>query len=102
VNQHHDQWRQFKFWNRLGIGAVLTIVPLFFVVAVVGNRFPSLLPGLIAVVCIWVAAYFGAYIRLRSFKCPRCSRPYLVRSTFGTNSLGRKCVHCGLRLYTDA
>jgi fatty acid desaturase len=102
VNQRRDEWQQFRFWNRVGIGAVVTVVPLLFVFAFIGNQFPAFVPVFIAVFVAWFIAYFVAYFQLRSFKCPRCGQPYLVRSAFGANSLGRKCVHCSLRLYTDA
>ena len=102
MNQHRDEWQQFRFWNRVGIGAVATVVPLLFIVAYIGHHFPVLVPLLIAAPIASFIAYFVAYFQLRSFKCPRCGQTYLVRSAFGANSLGRKCVHCGLRLYTDA
>jgi len=44
---------------------------------------------------IWL---FG-YIRIRTFRCPRCRNYFTVRNWFDTNSPGRKCVHCGLDAY---
>jgi hypothetical protein len=102
VNQRRDEWQQFRFWNRVGIGARLTGVPLLFITAFIDNKFPALVPVLIPVLVACFIAYFVAYFQVRAFKCPRCRHPYLVRSAFGTNSLRRKCVHCGLRRYTDA
>lgn len=36
-------------------------------------------------------------IQVRTFLCPRCEKPFTVSFAFGPNTLGRECVHCGLK-----
>ena len=97
-----EQWKDFRFWNRLGIGAFLTLIPAVAIAALIAHAAPllSILP--VAVAVIWIGAFIIAFFHLRAFRCPRCNEHFLVKSSFGTNSLGRKCVHCGLELYVDA
>ena len=97
-----EQWKDFRFWNRLGIGAFLTLIPAVGVSALIAKAVPllSVLPVLVA--ALWVGGFLVAYFQIRAFHCPRCNELFTVRHSFGPNSMGRKCVHCGLELYVDA
>ena len=97
-----EQWKDFRYWNRLGIGAFLTLVPAVGIAALVAQAAPLLSPLPALVTVLWVGAFFVAYFQIRAFRCPRCNQLFTVRHSFGANSLGRKCVHCGLERYVDA
>ena len=97
-----EQWKDFRYWNRLGIGAFLTLIPAVAIAALIAQAIPLLSPLPFVVAALWVGAFIVAYFQIRTFRCPRCSQPFTVKRSFGTNSMGRKCVHCGLELYVDA
>ena len=71
----------------------------------VGTRayFPMLgLSPIVVFVAVWVALIAIAYYRIRTFRCPKCGKFFTGKHVWAPNSRGRKCVHCGLKLYEAA
>ena len=97
-----EQWKEFRYWNRLGILSFVALIPGVAIAALVANAVPflSVLPIVVGVACVLL--FVVSYLQLRAFPCPRCRNRFMVRSSFGTNASGRKCVHCGLELHADA
>ena len=100
--QPSDQWREFRHWNRLGIFAFVALMPALAISAFIVQLIPflSILPLVVGAGCILL--FIVSYFQLRAFRCPRCRNAFMVKSSLGTNASGRKCVHCGLKLYADA
>jgi hypothetical protein len=44
---------------------------------------------------IFGAIFLAAYLRVRRFQCPRCSKPFMTRWR-GIHPWTGKCLHCGL------
>lgn len=94
-------WEGYRLWNRLGIGAVLAAFPLALASTALSDRVEglSMLPSLVILAAVVV---FGAALIYHAiFSCPRCGKNFSQKHLFGLTSTGRKCVHCGLRLYAD-
>jgi hypothetical protein len=109
VNEHSETLKKLRTWNRVGISALVAAIVILGVGSVlsVRSRVLSELPDAVATaaviaIVVAAAAVFVAYLRLYTFECPRCHRPYFVRSWWSGMSATRKCVHCGLGMNTDA
>ena len=101
MEKYTEQWREFRRWNRLGILAFVAVLPACGILVLISRLLPipMILPLVVLVGCTLVV--FVAHHQLRKFPCPRCRDTFMVRS-FGLAGTGRKCVHCGLKLYADA
>ena len=44
---------------------------------------------------IWLVV---AHMRLLRWRCPRCSKPFLMPNVLVGNVFARQCVHCGLSM----
>ena len=98
MDSYTQRWRAFRFWNRLGIIAVLVLLPVVAFGAFVaqGSGDFTALPYFLVV--MWLVALGGTLYRIRTFRCPRCSKTFSVHGWWGPNTRGRKCVHCALEL----
>jgi hypothetical protein len=102
MNDYSLQLARLRFWNRAAIAALLLSLPATFLVGVLINGTPLVrivAPGTFAAFALVLAV---AYVRIRTFPCPRCGKYFTVKHVLGTNSLGRRCVHCGLEAYSGA
>jgi antibiotic biosynthesis monooxygenase (ABM) superfamily enzyme len=93
VSPYDAKWREFRFLTRLGVGAFIAAI-LFFSVSFVTKdvRFFTF-----AGLC-WIAMMIVAAVQ-SYFRCPRCSGLFSYRGWLPRQSVRRRCVHCGLRLY---
>jgi len=99
---NRDSWNEFRFWNRLGIGLFVLFIPALYAVGLVIEG-TTLFPFVLFFVAgLWVAVLIFTVFRIRAFPCPRCQQPFAVPYFLGPNTLGRKCAHCGLALYSEA
>jgi len=55
------------------------------------GRVPQVLVGL---VLVWTLAIAGVGLRLATWLCPRCGKPFFKR--YGLRTFGERCPHCGL------
>jgi hypothetical protein len=98
-NLYEKQWGLLKRLHRRGITLFIAIAPTLLSAALLGNTIHVCFTfiGMIAVLVEGV--FFAITIsQIRTFPCPRCNKPFTVLFAFGPNTLGRKCVHCGLKL----
>jgi hypothetical protein len=96
-----EYWLPFRYWNRVGIFLVLALLPLAGLSVLLGQVLG--ISGAIVLVpfAAWVVAFGYVVHRIRTFPCPRCGDFYTTTSWMSPNTLGRKCIHCGLRLYAQ-
>ena len=91
---YRDQWRRFRYVNRLSF-AVFLVNPLswFFI--------DHLKPAGTTVgifLIAWLLCLTASTFAVSLFRCPRCNQRF-----FSTLSLSRRyCFHCGLELYEGA
>jgi DNA-directed RNA polymerase subunit RPC12/RpoP len=102
MNPVDARWHSFKFWNRVGIFSVLAFLPTLAGLALLLHwwRLEVLSFLVVLLAAAWVTVIGLAYFQIRAFRCPRCTKPFAVKHPLGSNTRGRKCVHCGLKLYS--
>jgi hypothetical protein len=98
-----QQLNSLRFWNRLGIFLFVAFLPIGALILALGHYFRIFGSSLIVVFfAVWVVLMAIAYYRIRTFRCPKCGKCFIVKHVLAPNSRGRKCVHCGLKLYEAA
>jgi hypothetical protein len=102
MNGYDVQLGRLRFWNRVGIGAVISIMPATILAGVCtrGTVIAIALPSITSISLFVILAV--SYVRIRLFRCPRCGDRFTVKRTFSTNTRGRVCVHCGLDAYAKS
>jgi hypothetical protein len=89
-----SSWDDYRRRRRLFWIAFLGYLP---VVASVGLflkwLFGSEVPFLVLALT-WMAFFFVAGIRMNTFPCPRCGKPFFQTLFYG-NPLAKRCVRCG-------
>ena len=99
MSDSRDRLNPIRFWNRAALLALILAVPVAGLVALWTNG-TALAPGLpIAVFAVCSTIVVVGYLRIRTFRCPRCGHYFTIQHRFGMNSRGRKCAHCGLDAY---
>jgi len=99
MSDFRHQLNPIRFWNRVALLALILVVPVVGVVALVTNGTPFAPGAPIAAFAACSMIVIVGYFRIRAFRCPRCGHYFTIQHRFGTNSRGRKCVHCGLDAY---
>ena len=103
MSDYLQQLNLLRFWNRLGIFLLVAFLPIGALILALGHYFRILGLSLIVVFFApWVVLMATAYYRIRIFRCPKCGKFFTVKHVLAPNSRGRKCVHCGLKLYEAA
>ncbi len=100
--EYSAQLKPLRLWNRLGVISLRALLPFTALVALALHHAIFARFAIPVVFGLFVALYSYAYFRIRTFRCPRCSNYVTVRYWWSPNTFGRKCVHCGLRLYDPA
>jgi hypothetical protein len=95
------QWTRFRQWNRIGLRSLLLMVVSVLVVICLlrFQRSPAI--GLCLFALSWIGLLY-CISRQSYFRCPRCNELFSWRHWPLPQSLRRRCVHCGLRLYQEA
>lgn len=101
MSDYSKQLKRLRFWTRTATFALIFTLPATFVVGFIthGTTLDRVLPFTTFVV--FVLALVVAYIRIRTFPCPRCGHYFTVKHPLGANIRGRKCEHCGLEAYPE-
>jgi hypothetical protein len=87
-----------RFRNRVVLFAVFALLPVvvFGVVLAWRSGDSAVVPSLLGL--MWLVALGGALHRIRTIRCPRCSKSFSLEGWWWPSTRGRKCVHCGLEL----
>ena len=100
-------WRRYRLLNWLGLVALLVFISAL-PLSIMLDQFSSLAPisktVFIAVATVGLISIWFLLLLIGSWRCPRCGQCYARarRSMSGWTLPGRRCVHCGLVLYSDA
>jgi hypothetical protein len=94
------QWHRYRRLNRLGFIAFAFFFAVPFTFAGLEPYLPQQIAKgvFVASGCAAMLWLFGTLALIGFWHCPRCGNWY-SRRTLLWQSLGRKCVHCGLKLY---
>ncbi len=94
-------WRRFRRWTRLGVLSFATVLVALFLAPWFESLMPPLLLTWAAVAMIgvgWLSFLYCA-VRQSYFRCPRCQHRFSRMYWWTWQSLRRRCVHCGLKLF---
>ncbi|MGH8109565.1 MAG: hypothetical protein ACREO1_12725 [Arenimonas sp.] len=96
MSKYTNDFAPFKFWNRFGIAVFVFALPAILLVSFLteGTSLANIFVPI--AFAVFVIAFLISYFRIRAFRCPRCGNNFTLKHVLGTNSAGRKCVHCGL------
>lgn len=106
-NLYAVQWQDLRDRNYLVICLFLGFIPgvggLGWLLSFVSSsEVPVMVVGF-----LWMLAFAWSSLRASFFPCPRCGKYFrgwnvgLGRHCYAT-LVGRKCAHCGLRLYENS
>jgi len=92
---YENGWTEYRRRYRLFFAVFLSYVPGVFLVSVPvmwlsGSETPVYL-----VAGAWMLAAVVTWVRLSTFRCPRCTK-WFAAGWYFNNPLARRCVHCGL------
>ncbi len=99
MSDYSRQLRRLRFWNRTATFALICALPATFLIAFIANgtALDRVLP--FGTLVVFSVVLFVAYVRIRTFPCPRCGNYFTVKHPLGARTRDRKCVHCGLEAY---
>lgn len=101
TNSHTQlPWSEYRRRRRWFFIVFLTYVPG---VGVIGYSLSALVGSDIAfpvVAGFWMLAFAVAAVRMSSFPCPKCHRPFFHRLWVG-NPLAEECIHCGFQKWGE-
>ena len=91
-DENASNWNRLRYWYRA------------FLILLFGGLVPAFLlsfPGFsrqedIFIPCWMFAVFFTAW-KFKSFRCPRCNKPFFRPSFWAYNDFAKTCPHCGLR-----
>jgi hypothetical protein len=98
MGRYEEQWRRYRRLRRLSLLVLLPFcgVPFF----PHGDGSLSL-PVLFPIMMLSGFVGVGAWFLLNYFRCPRCGRLFAITWWYSVSIFARKCVHCGLRKFSD-
>ncbi|MHB1992737.1 hypothetical protein [Metallibacterium scheffleri] len=101
MNDYSRQILRLRFWTRTATFALIFTLPATFLAGFItyGTTLEHVVPSSIFIVL--GGALVVAYIRIRTFPCPRCGHHFGVKHPLGANIRGRKCAYCGLEAYPE-
>ncbi|MES2015035.1 MAG: hypothetical protein V4484_00960 [Pseudomonadota bacterium] len=101
VTSFEPELARLRFWNRLGMLALLAGLPTMITLTLCA-RFIPLAPVLVGLVFFaTIVTILTAHIKIWKFRCPDCGQPFNYKHARGPQHRGRKCAHCGLDAYHD-
>ena len=98
MSDYSNQLERLRFWNRTAIIAFVCALPATFLVGLItnGTALVRILPfgtfGLFAVAIVL------AYVRIRTFRCPRCGNYFTVKHVTCRLSSGHWSLETGALL----
>lgn len=97
---YEARWKEYKranwaagLWLVLGFPCVVLVAILLKALS-----FETGVAGLVVLSLAWAATWAVLCVRVTRFRCPRCNGLYFAHTQLFYGA-GRKCAHCGLRLY---
>jgi hypothetical protein len=103
MDDYSSQWHHYRVLNRTGMiafAAFLAVLPISIAAQHLGHldwvstkRLFTIF-GVAALLSLW-----AVLLAIVLWRCPRCHERYSRRSLLSVHSLGRECVHCGLKMY---
>ncbi len=87
-------WSEYRRRRRWFFIALLAYLPS---VAAVGYPLRALLGSdivFLVIACLWLLVFAVVGIRMNSFPCPRCHRPFFFRWPV-SSPLASECIRCG-------
>ena len=91
---------RYRSWNRFAICTTICMLPAAILAAPLteGTKLTPWIP--LGVFGLSFIVVLVAYYHVRTFRCLRCNNYFAVtHPIFGTNTRGRKCIHCKLSAY---
>jgi hypothetical protein len=104
MNEFAGKWAFLHRWRRTFVLLLIAYVPA---IALFDHffqpHFHSVAPTVVLALA-WLFLVHLASVRLGTFRCPRCNKPFASPEDSVTNTwtLARKCKHCGLPKYSGA
>lgn len=96
----HDAWDEYRKRRNLATIAFVGYVPVVYLVADLAFKlFHTSVPGY-AFAAAWMLFIIISSNRVVWFPCPRCGKRFFAKWWYH-NMFARRCVHCGLRKYSD-
>lgn len=89
---YEQQWREYR--KRCII--VLIIFATFIPASVLVENLLHSDNVFFIVMFVWMFAFLVAGIRIITWPCPRCGKPFLAKSLIVGNPFIGRCLHCGL------
>jgi hypothetical protein len=112
VSDYQSAWRDYRLLRNWCLALSLGGVGVFVLFLAFSKLFNPFKPGFV-LAGAWFILYLYVYIRLSSWKCPRCGKYFSTRyakvsrfvsfrfSFLPPILLTRHCVHCDLTKYSD-
>jgi len=97
---YHRQWGTYRRWRNLSILALVAIYPAGWLGGEVGQRFKHPDNWFLAFLIGWLLLAAVVWGRFDDFRCPRCGK-HFFHVGWSRNFFARKCVHCGLKKYSN-
>jgi hypothetical protein len=96
MRRYDSQWQGYR---RLRLLSLLFVLPFCAMpLVLVFHISPQLL--LFSMPFGFIGA--GAWFVLNFFRCPRCGRFFAMTFWYNLSIFARRCVHCGLKKFSDA
>src|ERR1019366_6791667 len=93
-------WQSYRTWSHLTWFLVLVGLPAVLVIGFVQRPLLESEVPMMAAGIPWAIALFVARCKARDFSCPQCGRLFF-RETWYCNDFAKRCVHCGLRKWSE-
>jgi Zn ribbon nucleic-acid-binding protein len=94
---------EWEIYRRLRLSAVLLAlgIPPLLAAFVLLSRTANARTFLGILVILYAALFFITQLRFTFFLCPRCHKWFSRTWRFDKGIFARKCVHCGLKKFSD-
>ncbi len=98
---YSSSWRNYRRLRRIALLSLVGFVPVVLILDWMGRMpVPAKLPGYLG--SAYVLFFLLAWSLFTYFHCPRCGKWFATTRWFYQRSLTtQKCVHCGLKKFSD-
>jgi hypothetical protein len=95
-----DAWERYRKLRNTAVLLWLGILPFIWALQLL-HRMVLSEEIFGALIVLYVLFWLVSAIRLEFFRCPRCGRPFSMTWWINLSFLARRCVHCGLKKFSE-